>query len=139
MTYYVFSTLSNDNRYCEFKELTGGAPHSVIERSVLILGGHGVAQKSGEIGIYTPNGVMTEVSDEDFGLLENNFHFKEHLKNGFITVTKKKIEPSAMAKDMARADESAPLTPNDCERKTKTSEESYKLDERKIKAKNKGV
>lgn len=107
MTIYIFSTLTSDQKYVDWKD--GGGGVFVEGGSVLIRGGSNVADKR----MVTPVGVMTEVSDEDFAILEENEIFRLHRSNGFITVRQKKADAEAVAADMATKDGSAPLTDAD--------------------------
>jgi hypothetical protein len=96
--------------YTDWVEGPDGAT-KIEGRSIFIQGGAGVAQKA-KTGsdIWTPLGRMTEVSDEDMGLLERNQVFQLHQKNGFIKVQKKSADVEKVVADMNRADKSAPLT-----------------------------
>jgi hypothetical protein len=111
MTFYVYSTLTCDNHFTIYAN-NSNRDLPVIERSILIKGGHNVATKH----LYTPKGVMTEVSDEDMAVLQEDYHFKEQMKHGFITIERKKVEPEKVAKDMTDRDGSSPKTPEDYEK-----------------------
>lgn len=108
MTNYVYSTLTADNAYAVYAR-NPNQDVPVIERSILIKGGNGVATKH----LVTPRGVVTEVNDEDMELLEKDYHFQQHKLNGFITVEKKEIAVDKAIKNMAPKDKSAPKTPAD--------------------------
>jgi hypothetical protein len=103
--HYIFSTLSNDQRYQDYSI----AGHGVLTptRSVSIKGGAGVANNR----LMTPLGVVTEVSDEDLSFLESHECFKIHKSNGFITVRPKNADAEVVAADMARGDGCAPMNP----------------------------
>lgn len=116
MAYYIYSTLTADQRYVKWTE--GGADLYVEGRSVLIRGGSNVADKR----LVTPIGVMTEVSDEDLALLEENDIFKLHRRNGFINVRQKEANAEAVAADMETRDDSAPLTDADLEAQASETE-----------------
>lgn len=134
---YIFSTLSNDNAYT-FYEDEGADKKSVprgihkVKRKILIKGGTAVVQSNEQKGIYTPYGVMTEVSNEDLnhllgGLtvkeimenpLEKHVHkgnavFKKHLKNGFLRIDEKKIDIDKAVADLKKRDASAQKTEKD--------------------------
>jgi len=106
---YVFSTLTNATKYVDYEN--GGADLKHEKRSVMIHGGTGIATKH----LITPMGVMTPISAEDYDWLKDDFHFKEHIKKGFIKVEKKAYEPEKVASDMKTGDGSAPITPSDYE------------------------
>jgi len=108
---YVYSTLTCDNLYHNYeRSATANAMEpGIITGSVLIKGGTGVANKH----LFTPLGVVTQVSDEQLDFLKKDKNFQEHVKNGFITFDKAKVEPEVAAGKMATRDESAPLVPED--------------------------
>lgn len=105
---YVYSTLSTDVCYNDFKPSNGREPN-FVERKVLIRGGANVATKH----LVTPKGVMTKVSDEELAFLEKDEVFQLHVKNGHITVSGREANPDKVAGGMTDKDASAPLTPAD--------------------------
>lgn len=125
---YVYSTITCPTSYVKYKELSAfeakdsrgaSAGHNEVLKRVVIKGGHGLADKH----LFTPHGVVTQVSDEDMQFLLENESFKKHVKDGFITFDKKKSDPEKKAKNMADKDRSAPLTPKDFEKGENDSEE----------------
>lgn len=105
---YIFSTLACDNEYRSYTK--GGNDMPSVEKSVLVKGGAGIANKN----LITPRGVMTSVSDEDLKHLEANESFQMHKENGYITVESKKADADEVAvKSMKKKDKSAPVTPED--------------------------
>lgn len=127
MTVYVYSTLSAPTAYTLYEPITEsnkmlqkdlpifkldkhGNPHKI-----LIKGGANVAHASGDSAMYTPKGVATAVSDEDYELLKDDVHFKQHIKNGFITVEEKEYDAGKVASNLKEKDASAPRTPDDPE------------------------
>lgn len=117
--HYVYSTATCPISYVQYAppsdsetKSRGGTSHNRVVKKVTIMGGHGVANKV----LFTPRGVATQVSDEDFEFLMQNESFKTHMERGYMTVDKKKIEPEKKAKNMADKDGSAPLTPKDFEK-----------------------
>jgi len=109
-THYVFSTLSCDQKYQNWVK---GEGVNVPGEFVMIKGGAGIAIDGGQASIWTPQGRMTEVSDDDMRILEANEGFKLHKKNGHIIVQAKKADPEKVASDMNRKDASAPVTAAD--------------------------
>lgn len=121
---YVYSTLAADVSYNHYvaseivKSLIPGvAPKATqvprIEKSVLIKGGAGVAP-AGIRRLETPLGVSTPVTDDELELLEKNDVFQLHVKNGYITVRRKKVDAEIVVADgMESRDVSAPVTPED--------------------------
>lgn len=106
--YYIFSTLTCDNAYTLYRQ-TDPRQLGYIEKSILIKGGHGVAGKH----LITPKGVMTEVTDADYEILKDNYHFQQHIANGFIVVEKKKLDTEEVAAKMEDRDASAPVIPSE--------------------------
>ena len=118
MPNYVYSTATCSGAYVEYHPMSDGASHAVVRKKVVINGGHGVAQQNGTMmgAIYTPRGVVTQVSDEDLEFLERNPAFRRHVDRGFLVVDSKKVDPEKKAANMAQADGSAPITPKDFEK-----------------------
>ena len=111
---HVISTLASDNRYTAW--VTQEGVHTV-ERSVLVRGGAGLVNKHG-----TPEGVSTEVSNEDAEFLANHDHFKEHQKRGFVRIVSNSIrepDPDTAAQTMETDEGSRPRTPGDVEKFSK--------------------
>jgi len=106
--YFVFSTLSNSNKYQNFAPApNGGIPEPV--ESVTIAGGANVIGKH----FITPHGVMTEVTEAQMEILNSNFLFKQHVKSGHIVVRDTKVDPEKAVKSgMEKTDGSAPVTPD---------------------------
>jgi len=110
---FIYSTLTADQNYTIWEPGEGGLNRQVSQ--VFIKGGTNVADKV----MRTPLGVLTKVSDDQYGQLVKNEVFKTHLKNGFIKVMDKEYNPEVVAADMKTRDDSAPLTPNDYPEDTK--------------------
>src|SRR5277367_4378873 len=100
---YVYSTLTNSTAYAIYKKTDVKQP-GVIERTILIKGGSNLATKS----LITPLGVASKVSDEDLAILENDYHFQQHVKKGFITYDKRNISVEKAIESMVKRDKSAP-------------------------------
>lgn len=118
---YVYSTATCDAKYCSYVKTPAGANGPrMIEKSVYIKGGHGVAStfKNSNFGmVHTPYGVATCVSDEDLEFLLENPGFKSAVDGGFMTYDKAtKPDAEKKAKNMKQKDGSAPMTPNDLDR-----------------------
>jgi len=124
---HVYSTLSSGMKYCQYAN--GGGDLPIVEKQVYIKGGTGIrAEHNGkDMGITTPEGIVTEVSEEELAILEANPVFQIHKKNGFVIVvneSKKTFEkatvPSEMKKvvgDMQKKDKSAQKIPEDFQSK----------------------
>ncbi len=105
---YVYSTMTGPVEYAIW--VKGGGDIPTIKKSVRIEGGANVADKH----LYTPRGVCTIISEEDYEVLKQDGVFKIHVENGFITIGDKEAPSIERAvADMESQDESAPLTPND--------------------------
>lgn len=83
MAKYVQSTMSAGLDVRIYKK-DNGSPIKQVLKTIHINGGANVRDKN---SIFTPNGAMTEVSDEDFELLMKDHTFKEMLNNKYIVVT----------------------------------------------------
>lgn len=107
-TYYVYSKLSNSQRYDE--HVPGGADLPAVSYSVHIKGGTGLADKH----IITPLGVRTEVTERDVESLKTNIVFQQHEKNGFVKIEAKAYDVEKVIANMGNTvDPSAPLTEAD--------------------------
>lgn len=108
--YFVYSTLSSDQKYMAWKPADKEAPHSEPLAHVMVRGGTNVANKH----FITPHGMVTEVTEDQYQLLLQNDVFKRHVQNGFIQVREEKVDPEVAASSgMQQTDDSAPITPND--------------------------
>lgn len=107
---YVYSTATCAGAYIEYAPDTNkNAGYAKEIRRVTIQGGHGVATKN----LITPKGVMTKVTEEELDFLLKNESFLRHMKAGFMSYDKNKVDPEKKAASMAKGDNSAPLTPTD--------------------------
>jgi hypothetical protein len=109
--HHIYSTLANNNEYIHYSN-NGPGGVNIVDRTVLIKGGHGVHQK----GIGTPMGVHTSVSDADFEWLKDDYAFKEHQKNGYIRVQKGEVNTEVAAADMVtrnQKSDACPIVPQD--------------------------
>lgn len=107
---YVYSTATNATAYVEYKpDLDKNSGFAEVGKKVIIHGGHGVATKQ----FVTPKGVATKVSQEDLDFLLKNKSFQNHMKAGFITYDKSKVDTEKRAANMTKADGASPLTPDD--------------------------
>jgi len=96
MTYHIYSTLANSTQYINYARHNPGAVN-VVGKTVLIKGGSGIAREH----MQTPLGVHTAIEDQDYEWLQNDPHFKEHLKRGYLVVRKGEVHPEKVAADMA--------------------------------------
>jgi len=105
---FVYSTLPNGVVYNGYVQ-TSDTSVPTVNFSVEILGGAGVADKR----IVTPQGVVTEVDEDQIAFLLDNELFKLHQKNGYLVVRDKRTDVEAVVADMQRGDASSPMTPHD--------------------------
>lgn len=108
--FYVYSTLTSSNDYAIY-EKNNAKDLPKINRVIRIEGGSNVANKN----LITPRGVVTSVSDSNYEALKENYHFKKHLENGFLSVVKKEVKIEKVISSLEKKDKSAPKTPNDVE------------------------
>jgi hypothetical protein len=94
--HHIYSTMANSNEYVKYSK-HGPNGINVFERSVVIKGGAGINKKH----VQTPLGVHTAIPDEDMEWLKDDYSFKQHQKNGYITVRKDKVDPEVAAANMA--------------------------------------
>lgn len=116
---YVYSTATCSTAYVKYAPPASNESSNRssdgfnrIVKKVIINGGNGVATKH----LVTPIGSITFVSDEDLEFLLQDQNFQRHMKEGFITYDKKKVEPEKKAKNMKDKDGSFPLTPKNFEK-----------------------
>jgi hypothetical protein len=112
MTYYVYSKLACHQKYVTYFE---GKPTDAInrvEKSVTVRGQAGMC-KSTDPDVITPAGVRTQITDEEYGLLKNNWLFNLHRTNGHVTVEEVKVNPNKVAKDLAPDEGSRPRVESD--------------------------
>lgn len=114
---HIVSTLSNDQHYTRYHPSSNGGAHLVISH-VKVKGGANVANPKALTpdSILTPEGVTTKVSDDELEFLLQDEVFLTHQKNGFVKVLKFEAKAKQVAKDMAPADNSAPLTEKDSDK-----------------------
>jgi hypothetical protein len=106
---FVYSTLTNSLTIADYIKRDGGVPTK--KRQVLINGGANLASKH----LITPQGVVTELSNDDYDFVKENKMFQRMVERGFIKVDAKKMDVEKVVADMESRDESAPLVPQDFE------------------------
>ena len=114
--YYVYSTMSQDVRYCQYSKPVGGGEFTpTILRSVTIKGGTGVINRN----LITPHGVVTAIDEDEHRFLEGgegqapDRTFQALKKAGFVKVEKKNFKVEKVVKDLATKDKSAQKTKDD--------------------------
>lgn len=82
---YVYSTLALNQNYALWEKDGDGKPLKV--RDIFIKGGAQLAIASAnEFDIITPLGMVTRITDEEAEMLDRDFCFNVHRKNGFIRI-----------------------------------------------------
>lgn len=140
MSKYIVSKMSMPVNYTFYTEVKinentkgGAGPLPNIRKQILIRGGAGLASNTSGFGemsrgddgspIWTPEGVVTAVSDADFEILKDHHVFKQHLEAGLLRVVNHDITGNhrAVVKETAgmEKDPFAPLTRYDAEKRIK--------------------
>lgn len=104
---YIYSTLTSDQIYTNYKASPNGVPQATSK--IFVKGGANLMTKH----MVTPRGVVTEVTAEELAELRNNEVFKLHQANGFIQVSEAKTDVEKAVSDMVGRDQSAPLVEQD--------------------------
>lgn len=108
--YYVYSTLTAPQIYTTWKPAIEGVQIREVAHEVRIAGGANVATKQ----LFTPKGVVTAVSEEDYEHLKTNDIFQKHVRENYVIVEASKQDADTVAfKKLKKKDGSAPVTPDD--------------------------
>jgi hypothetical protein len=110
MTHYVYSTLTNSVIYTPGDKNSPLHANPMLAR-IHIRGGANIAHRTISGGLYTPKGVMTEVTDDQMDALKANQHFQNHVEKGFINFEKKKVKLEKGIANLEEADKSRPYDP----------------------------
>ena len=105
MMNYIHSTASQTMVYPVYA--AGKQNQARILKEIRIKGTANVADPA---TLVTPQGVVTEVSDEDLALLKKNPHFQRHVEKGFIKFCDKANLDNS---DMEKKDNSSQLRDED--------------------------
>ena len=104
---YIYSTLTSDQVYANYKSGPNGVPTPTS--TVLVRGGANLMTKA----LVTPQGAVTEITAEQLAELRKNEVFNLHEKNGFIVVSEAKTDIEKVVPDMVGRDQSAPIVEAD--------------------------
>lgn len=107
---YVISTMSDSVTYVQYGKSADGTP--LPQKSVTINGGANVQDKH----LFTPEGVITSVTDEELKILEAHPVFNKHKQGGYVKVTK---QNKLAISDMEKKDEASQLVEEDFTKKGK--------------------
>ena len=103
---YVLSKLTGAQEYNFYAENTAEGVNQVT-CSIHINGGANLADKH----FITPDGVITEITEEQAARLKTHPVFKQHEANGYIKIVNTQKEAEEAKKDTEEGDNSSPLTP----------------------------
>jgi len=107
-TVHVYSTLTNSQQYPVYSKSPQG--ENIIEGHVHIKGDTGLANKH----LVTSLGAYTAITPEALQHLRASSVFKQHEKNGFITVREKRVDiEAAVSEHTSERDNSSPIVPED--------------------------
>ncbi len=110
---FIISRASQDGEFIIWETSVNGKKSA--KKSILIKGGAGVIDKS---TMTTPNGVVTEISDEDWELLKEHSAFKRYVERGFMEAVKSEKPAKENAKKKSsKKDGGVQLTPEDFEKR----------------------
>jgi hypothetical protein len=109
MSKHVISTLGADVKYTRWVNSAG---LNTVEKAVLVRGGAGVTNKA----LITPDGVRTEVSDEDAEFLAQDPMFKFHQERGHVKIVSMARDPDDVAQSMEKDDGTRPRNEKDVEK-----------------------
>lgn len=140
MTKYIISTMTNSVSYANWG-FAGDLP--VIRSKVTIKGGanlpsltsgFGEVSKDGEgAPLWTPNGMITPISDEQYETIKDHKLFKQHIEKGLLKVIEKDLTGNHKAiknitLDMTARDGYAQLTPGTIKQHTQVKVAKQDLD-----------
>lgn len=109
MTKHVISTLGANMEYTEWVNNAG--MNSAL-KSVTVRGGAGIANRS----LVTPEGVRTQVSDEDAAFLAKHGMFKFHQERGHVKIVSMERDPDSIAQSMTKDEGTRPRNEDDVEK-----------------------
>lgn len=106
---FITSKMAAPVRYAFYTQ--GANKINVVTDEITINGGAGVINKR---SLETPQGVVTELTDEQLDKLKSHPVFKMHLANGAVAILGTEKEAKKADKDL-KADKSSQITPEDYE------------------------
>ena len=107
---YITSKMATDVTYAFYTQ--GANKINVVTDEITIKGGAGVINKR---TLETPQGLVTEVTDEQLDKLKSHPLFQTHLQNGAIAVLGTEKAAQKADKDL-KVDKSSQITPQDYEK-----------------------
>ena len=82
MAHYIISTASAPMQYCIYEQGKGNNPKVV--RKIRINGYANVKDPNSSRNVIMPRCAITEITDEEWELLQKNSSFKYHQEKGFV-------------------------------------------------------
>ena len=112
---YVISKLTASQDYNFYSVTEGG--RNQLTCTIHVNGGTNLADRH----FITPDGVITEVSDEQAERLKTHSVFQLHEKNGFVKIVTSESNAEKAKKELEEEDKSSPMTPKKYEKEGKKS------------------
>ena len=107
---YIASKMSAPVDYAFYSK--GASGINVVTKTIHVYGGADVINKK---TLLTPEGVVTELSDDDINMLKTHSLFIEHQKNEVVAICGSEKEAKKVAKTLEE-DKSSQITPKDYEK-----------------------
>lgn len=117
---YITSKMATDVNYTFYTKGPNGI--NVVTDEITINGGADVINKR---TLITPEGMITEISDDKLEKLKSHPVFQQHIQNGFIVVVDTEKQAEKEHKNLEE-DKSKQLTEKDYEKQGKKSPKSKK-------------
>ena len=103
MARFIYSTVYNNQKFLQYKTYEGtGHIYSEMEKEVIILGLQSEAYQNKKDSSKEKGYAVTELTEEQYELVESSSIFKQFVKDGFFAVSKKELkgyEPKVTAND----------------------------------------
>ncbi len=113
MTKYVTSKMAASVNYTIYTKAAQGL--NKVQQVITIRGGADVADK---MTLVTPEGIVTALSDDEFGKLQDSPIFRRHVERGMIKVSVNERNAEKSSAELTK-DTSAQLTPKDYKKQGK--------------------
>lgn len=107
MAHYIVSTASAPMQYCIYEQNKSNNPKVV--RKIRIEGYANVRDPNSSRNVQVPRCAITEISEEDWQLLQKNPSFKYHMEKGFMRHTEVHSEKIIDEGHMTKRDRSAQI------------------------------
>ena len=113
MSHYVYSTSPADFAFTPYKPSPDGSA-LIAGDPVLIKGGAQLPDKTAH-HLYTPNGMVTVITDQQAEYLKTDLAFKQLVEFGYMRIEAKRIDVDAAVgkMELPTKQEGAPITDTD--------------------------